>query len=99
MWINRKEGRVPRVSLLYKVRLTIVIFDFADVSAQALSLMSKVDHVWHCSVCPYKSVKKDHVFYHVEAKHVESDGYECSACGYYSKTLQSYKSHVKRSHK
>ena len=78
----------------------LVIFDhIADVSAQVLSLMSRVDHVWHCSVCPYKSVKKDHVFYHVEAKHVESDGYECSACGYYSKTLQSYKSHVKRNHK
>ena len=61
--------------------------------------MLKVEHVWQCSVCSYRSPKKSNVFDHVEAKHVESDGYECSACGYYSKTLQSYKSHVKRNHK
>ena len=72
---------------------------FPDLSSQVLSLMQRVEHVWQCSVCSYRSVKKDNVFYHVEAKHVETDGYECSACGYFSKTLQSYKSHVKRNHK
>ena len=70
-----------------------------DLSSQVLSLMVRVGHSWQCSVCEYQSAKKGNMFEHVEAKHIESPGYECSTCGVYCKTYSAFRSHHKRQHR
>ena len=60
--------------------------------------MEKVDKVWSCVVCQYQSSKKNNVFEHVEAKHVQSTGYNCQQCGTFCKTYSAYRSHIKRLH-
>jgi len=47
----------------------------------------------------YENTRKNNVFEHVEAKHVESPGYNCSVCMLFCKTFYAYKGHFKRNHR
>ena len=55
--------------------------------------MSKVGGSWKCSVCDYESKLKARTFEHVEAKHVKSQGYNCSICQKFCSTYNALKLH------
>merc|ERR1712098_590928 len=42
--------------------------------------MLKDGGIWFCMACSYQTQQKSHVYEHIEAKHVEHPGYECSFC-------------------
>lgn len=54
---------------------------------------------WVCSSCGYHTMVKTNLRFHIESKHVESPGFQCSYC---PKVLQNRKAllnHVARKHK
>ena len=55
--------------------------------------MYKDGQTWCCSDCSYQSQKKSHVYEHIEAKHVEHTGYECSFCNKIFKTKGAFGRH------
>jgi len=70
-----------------------------EVTDQVNMLMEKVQNVWRCRACSYENTRKTNVFEHVEAKHVESSGYNCTICGQFCRTISAYKGHFKRNHR
>ena len=79
------------------ILLTYVIT--LEVTEQVTMLMEKVHNVWKCRACSYENTRKTNVFEHVEAKHVESSGYNCTICGQFCRTISAYKGHFKRNHR
>lgn len=53
---------------------------------------------WQCSVCGYQS-KSTNVKYHIEAKHIESSGYNCSYCGVFMKNRHLLNKHLSLQHR
>ena len=64
-----------------------------------MKYMSKVGGSWKCSVCDYESKLKARTFEHVEAKHVQSQGYNCSICQKFCSTYNALKLHKSRYHR
>jgi len=54
---------------------------------------------WHCHHCDFNSVKRSNVKNHVESKHVQSTGFECSACMVICPTRNALNMHILRKHK
>ena len=55
-------------------------------------------NMWACTECDYSSKSKCNVGHHIEAKHIQHDGYYCFQC---DKTLPSkgaLRMHNKRNH-
>ena len=57
------------------------------------------DGRWQCSVCHFTSNKKSNVKCHVEAKHVETQGWECHVCNKLCPSLNAYNVHFHSNHK
>ena len=53
---------------------------------------------WQCLTCGYQS-KSTNVKYHIEAKHVESSGYNCALCGDFFKARSSLNQHMSVKHR
>ena len=64
-----------------------------------MKYMSKVGGSWKCSVCDYESKLKARTFEHVEARHVKSQGYNCSICQKFCSTYNALKLHKSRYHR
>ena len=65
-----------------------------SLDEEIISKMTKVDTLWVCNDCPYKSRNKTHVVEHVESKHVLSHGgYECPVCEKVYKVRSSFRQH------
>ena len=61
--------------------------------------MFKEDSVWHCVDCGHSSRFKGDVAKHVEAKHIETEGFNCNYCSKFFTSRNSLKSHISRFHR
>ena len=55
--------------------------------------------LWRCTVCGHCSKLKTHVAFHVEAKHIESNGFHCTYCSKYCPSKNALQTHVSRYHR
>ena len=71
------------------------------VTAEVLSKMFRDEAIgmWKCLNCEWQTKFKTRMFEHVEAKHVETDGYLCALCDKYLPSLKSWKQHKFKNHK
>jgi len=51
---------------------------------------------WTCLVCSYSTRHKTNMFQHVEAKHVQTEGYNCPFCQKFCPNFKSLKNHKSR---
>merc|ERR1712130_1093363 len=77
--------------------------DDQEFSTLINSKMTKVSvdgsgSVWHCCECDYSSRVKCNVTQHVEAKHIEHEGYYCYICNKTSPSKNAFRMHNKRNH-
>ena len=56
------------------------------------------DGVWYCSECDYRTKYSTTLTRHVEAKHMQTSGFECSICQQFCPTRNSLMSHQYRKH-
>lgn len=66
--------------------------------------MIKEDNVsggfwWRCLDCGHISRSKNDVAKHVEAKHIESEGFSCYYCGKFCPSKNALQSHISRMHR
>ena len=61
--------------------------------------MVKIAKGWKCLDCEYEHMRKDLLFSHVQANHVDFPGYSCNICGKLSKTWVALNKHRTRNHK
>ena len=54
---------------------------------------------WCCTVCGHSSKKRTQVALHVEAKHIESNGFHCKICSKYCPSKNALQTHVSRHHR
>lgn len=52
-----------------------------------------------CKLCGYQANKRQRITYHVEAKHMESPGYECDVCQKFCPTKNALCIHKSRFHR
>ena len=64
-----------------------------------LSKMVREEGVWKCLDCSWQTQYKTRLFEHVEAKHVETDGYFCKLCDKHLPSIISWKQHKSKFHK
>uniref|UniRef100_A0A0K2T3X1 C2H2-type domain-containing protein n=2 Tax=Lepeophtheirus salmonis TaxID=72036 RepID=A0A0K2T3X1_LEPSM len=60
--------------------------------------MTKVDRFWSCDTCGLQSRDKTDMRRHVEARHIDTNGFPCDQCSYVSKTRYNLVKHVRRKH-
>ena len=53
---------------------------------------------WKCCDCDYTTVHKPTLKRHIESKHVETGGYDCSICHVKVKTRRDLKIHQNKKH-
>ena len=56
------------------------------------------DGLWYCSECDYKTKYSTTLTRHIEAKHLQTSGFECSICAQFCPTRNSLMSHQYRKH-
>ena len=83
----------------------IVLFmnTFLEFYGLEQDILSKIrddaSSIWQCIICSYSSRYKGDVKKHVEAKHIQSGGYNCEICGKYCPSINALKSHNARNHR
>ena len=82
-----------------------ILFGLKNVISAAIqSKMFKDENVeggfmWRCVDCSYSSRNKAHVANHVEAKHIQSQGFNCEYCGKFCPNRNSLHVHISRNHR
>jgi len=81
--------------------ITIIKILFAsDAIDQAVSAqMLKNGGVWQCLTCGWEAKIKTRLYEHVEAKHVETNGYSCPICGKFCSSQKGLKNHKFKYHR
>lgn len=54
---------------------------------------------FQCSDCEYVNKNKNHLYSHIQSKHLDFAGYTCVACHKICKTFNAYKKHKERYHR
>ena len=54
---------------------------------------------WRCHDCDFVTKYKTRLFEHVEAKHVETEGYSCFICKKFCASIKGLKVHNQKYHK
>ena len=63
------------------------------------SKMSKsAEGLWSCLVCGYATKIKTNMKFHVESKHIQSDGFECQICHLFCQNRKALRNHIDRNH-
>ena len=80
------------------------IHDFSSDEAQAIdqavvSQMQKCGAAWQCLACGWETPKRARLWEHVEANHVETNGYSCPICEKFCPSKNALKVHKSRNHK
>ena len=98
---KRIEHKIIGINITTNVIKYFILkdYDFADINSLVLSKMTKVGSFWKCSDCSMETKYKTRLFEHVEAKHVETSGYECPTCSKFLPSLKSLKQHTYISHR
>eukprot|EP00092_Neocalanus_flemingeri_P077240 GFUD01095880.1.p1 GENE.GFUD01095880.1~~GFUD01095880.1.p1 ORF type:complete len:358 (+),score=69.27 GFUD01095880.1:288-1361(+) len=74
--------------------------DEAQAIDQAVvAQMQKCGGVWKCLACGWEAKIKTRLYEHVEAKHVETNGYSCPICGKYCSSQKALKNHKFKYHR
>ena len=63
------------------------------------SQMVKCEGVWKCMACGWQTKFKTRLYEHVEAKHVETNGYTCQICQKFCPTQKALKMHRSKYHR
>ena len=61
--------------------------------------MVKTGGVWQCDSCGWETKFKTRLSEHVEAKHMQTSGYNCPLCAKFCSTKNALKIHKTRNHK
>ena len=70
--------------------LTVVtVLSCAEVTSMMLRLEGSD---WQCSIC-HVVMKRTNLYFHIEAKHIDSSGHECQQCGKFCSTLKALSVH------
>jgi len=71
-----------------------------ELNDMVKSMMFKnTENQWQCSQCNYSSKKISHVQTHVEAKHINTEGFSCPVCAKFCPTKNSLMIHKSRYHR
>jgi len=71
-----------------------------ELDAVVKSMMFKnAENHWQCTECDYSSKKISHVQTHVEAKHLNTQGFSCPICSKFCNTRNSLMIHKSRYHR
>jgi len=74
--------------------------DEAQAIDQAVvSQMQKLGSIWQCVACGWESPKRARLWEHVEANHVQTNGYSCPICEKFCPSKNALKVHKSRNHK
>ena len=73
--------------------------EFSAIDQEILSKMHKSEGLWICISCNWSSNNKQNVYKHVEAKHVTTNGYNCTLCHKFCQSLNALKLHESRYHR
>ena len=68
------------------------------ISAIKSKMRRGSDGMWYCSECDYQTKYSTTLTRHVEAKHLQTSGFECSICQQFCPTRNSLMSHQYRKH-
>jgi len=64
---------------------------------EVLANMQKTDAGnWTCLACSYSTSHRTNMYQHVEAKHVQTEGYSCPYCTKFCPNFKSLKNHKNR---
>jgi len=69
------------------------------IDQAVLAQMQKNGGVWQCLTCGWEAKIKTRLFEHVEAKHVETNGYSCPICGKFCSSQKGLKNHKFKYHR
>jgi len=61
--------------------------------------MMKTDQGWFCTKCNYHAANKARLSDHIESKHVQTSGYNCTICQKFCPSYNALKTHNSRYHK
>jgi hypothetical protein len=82
-----RKSDMPCSCILF---LTVVtVLSCAEVTSMMLRLEGSD---WQCSIC-HVVMKRTNLYFHIEAKHIDSSGHECQQCGKFCSTLKALSVH------
>ena len=66
---------------------------FNNSCTEVASMMLRLEGSdWQCSIC-HVVMKRTNLYFHIEAKHMNSSGHECQQCGKFCSTLKALSVH------
>ena len=68
------------------------------MSAIKSKMVRGVEGLWQCTDCDYKTKYSTTLTRHVEAKHLETSGFQCTICQQFCPTRNALMSHQYRKH-
>ena len=79
--------------------LKCVLEDAEAIEQAVLAQMIKVGPAWQCITCMWETNHKTRMYEHVEAKHVETNGYTCPFCDKICQSKNALKCHRYKYHR
>ena len=70
-----------------------------SINDEVVSQMQKCGGVWQCLACGWETKFRSRLWEHVEAKHVQTNGYFCPICEKFCPSINALKLHKSRNHK
>ena len=74
-------------------------FPFLDLEAEISEKMEKLEDFWQCRDCLWTTKYKTRLWEHVEAIHVQSNGYNCPFCAKFCPSKKAWINHKSKFHK
>ena len=79
--------------------LNFILDETQAINDAVVSQMQKCDGFWRCLTCGWETKLRARVWEHVEAKHVETNGYACPLCGKFCSSKNALKLHKSKYHR
>ena len=86
-------------NIFLKYIVDIVLDPIDSLDALVLSKMVKENGLWLCLECPYNNIQKAVMRNHVEAKHLNTGGFDCQFCSVTCPNRQALRMHISRKHR
>lgn len=99
LWAVTWEDTRKLKSLCFDNSFELLLFysDLEDMISQYMARTA--EGLWQCTVCSITSNKKSNVKCHVEAKHLQTQGWQCHICNKHCPSKNAYNVHFHRNHK
>ena len=89
----------PRQNVLSYSELFSELFIASGLEAEIYAQMEQCPGgLWRCLYCDCR-MSRSNLFFHIEGKHMRSDGYYCKICAKFCSTLKAMNIHKSRFHK